>query len=449
MSKRKTTEQYIEEVNAKGLRIKVLGEYIGRDKKILHECLVCGNTWNVRPCNVLVGSGCPECLIKNGKYHVRKTHDEYVSELFSINPNIKCLEDYQGTNTGILHKCLRCGNVWTAQPANLLSGTDCPICMKSKNGLKRRHNTEDYISKLSSVNPNIYPIEPYVLSHTKILHRCKQCGNEFLLAPDHSLQGVGCSICNNKKRIKARIKTQEEFINECIKSAPTIKVVGKYKGSRKPISVECLICGHQWQPLADALLHGHACPICADKQTGLRCKKTQEEYVKELRDKFSHISLKGIYDGADVPILHHCMDCGNDFYSRPANVLSYGCGKCARPYQGEEHIKNFLVLNNIGFIQPYRFSGLRGRRNPLSYDFYLPTYNCLIEFQGEQHERPIEYFGGQKHFEIQQEHDRRKREYAKEHGYKLIEIWYYDFDRIEKILAKELNIESVETVIEA
>ena len=79
----------------------------------------------------------------------------------------------------------------------------------------------------------------------------------------------------------------------------------------------------------------------------------------------------------------------------------------------------------------------------------MPSLRVLIEFQGEQHERPIEHFGGQKHFKIQQEHDKRKCEYAKEHGYKLIEIWYYDFDRTEEILTKELNIESVETVIGA
>jgi hypothetical protein len=43
-------------------------------------------------------------------------------------------------------------------------------------------------------------------------------------------------------------------------------------------------------------------------------------------------------------------------------------------------------------------------------------------------------------FEYQQEHDKRKREYAEKHNIKLLEIWYWDFDNIETILKKELNI---------
>lgn len=51
----------------------------------------------------------------------------------------------------------------------------------------------------------------------------------------------------------------------------------------------------------------------------------------------------------------------------------------------------------------------------------------------------IIYFRKEK-FISQIEHDKRKREYVKSHGYKFIEIWYYDFDNIEEILNKELEV---------
>ena len=35
----------------------------------------------------------------------------------------------------------------------------------------------------------------------------------------------------------------------------------------------------------------------------------------------------------------------------------------------------------------------------LSYDFYIPNNNVVIEFQGKQHFEPIEYFGGKEYFE--------------------------------------------------
>lgn len=43
---------------------------------------------------------------------------------------------------------------------------------------------------------------------------------------------------------------------------------------------------------------------------------------------------------------------------------------------------------------------------------------------------------------IQDEHDKRKRNYAKEHNINLLEIWYYDIDNIEDILLERLQIKN-------
>ena len=76
----------------------------------------------------------------------------------------------------------------------------------------------------------------------------------------------------------------------------------------------------------------------------------------------------------------------------------------------------------------------------LSYDFYLPQYNLLIEYQGEQHEKFVERFHkSEEDFIIQKEHDRRKKKYTKDNNIKLLEIWYYDYENIEEILDKYLR----------
>ena len=67
----------------------------------------------------------------------------------------------------------------------------------------------------------------------------------------------------------------------------------------------------------------------------------------------------------------------------------------------------------------------------------------MIEYQGQQHYYPVNIYGGEEKFEIQQEHDRRKREYAKSNGYNLLEIPYYDYDNIEEILNKALSTSKV------
>ena len=60
----------------------------------------------------------------------------------------------------------------------------------------------------------------------------------------------------------------------------------------------------------------------------------------------------------------------------------------------EKSILNFLQEKNIKFECQKTFKGLNGVNGGLlSYDFFLPDYNLLIEFQGEQHEHPVDFNG--------------------------------------------------------
>ena len=50
--------------------------------------------------------------------------------------------------------------------------------------------------------------------------------------------------------------------------------------------------------------------------------------------------------------------------------------------------------------------------------------SIVIEFQGAQHYKVIEYFGGEEQFKKQVRYDNIKRAYCKNHNIKLIEIPY-------------------------
>ena len=114
-------------------------------------------------------------------------------------------------------------------------------------------------------------------------------------------------------------------------------------------------------------------------------------------------------------------------------------------YKGEEYIKQYLQRNNISFNIQQKFSDLLGTGDgQLSYDFSIPDEKygyILIEYNGIQHYEVVEYFGGEEKFKIQKEHDKRKRDYAKKHGYKLITIKYtYDtYESVEEYLDNELK----------
>lgn len=66
--------------------------------------------------------------------------------------------------------------------------------------------------------------------------------------------------------------------------------------------------------------------------------------------------------------------------------------------------------------------------------------NCLIEFDGIQHERPSEKFGGTEKLVLQQYHDGIKDDFCKEiTEVPLIRAKHNEIDKIESILGNKLN----------
>ena len=135
-----------------------------------------------------------------------------------------------------------------------------------------------------------------------------------------------------------------------------------------------------------------------------------------------------------------CPECGNVWSATPASISRGSwCPQCSSS-KGEKKINNWLRINNINFIPQKTFDNLLGLGGGnLLYDFYLPEYNLLIEYQGEYHDGSVSH-QTEEDFNKQQEHDIRKRKYAKDNNINLLEIWYWDFDNIEEILKNELNI---------
>ena len=101
--------------------------------------------------------------------------------------------------------------------------------------------------------------------------------------------------------------------------------------------------------------------------------------------------------------------------------------------KGEKRIAKFLDKNNINYIYQYKINECR-LKYPLPFDFYIPNINLLIEYDGEQHFKSIEHFGGLDRFMTRKISDTIKNEYCKNNNIKLIRIPYWEFDNIEKIL---------------
>ena len=60
--------------------------------------------------------------------------------------------------------------------------------------------------------------------------------------------------------------------------------------------------------------------------------------------------------------------------------------------KGENEVEKVLIELNIIFEKQKRLQDMK----KAPFDFYLPDYNLLIEFQGKQHYEPVAQFGGKK-----------------------------------------------------
>ena len=58
----------------------------------------------------------------------------------------------------------------------------------------------------------------------------------------------------------------------------------------------------------------------------------------------------------------------------------------------------------------------------MSYDVYIQELKVAVEYQGEQHFHPVEYFGSQESFDRQKIRDNEKRILSEKHGIKLVYI---------------------------
>lgn len=321
---------------------------------------------------------------------------------------------------------------------------------------KRRiaHNRKDadqYNKELLVANPNVVAVEKYINANTPIYHKCLKHNYTWKVPPSRVLEGQGCKYCRADKTRARDIWSNEYYLQKLNNINPLIIPLEQYIGMRYSIWHWFLDCGHLNKTSPMSILRTGKCLRCSDLEKGKNLRKPHDVFVKQLEAVNLYVEVLSKYQSGHKKIDCKCKICGFVWKADPSSLLKgVGCPACSMS-RGERDIRWFLDRNNIRYISQYSLDDLIGLGGGLlSYDFFLLDYNTLLEFQGEQHERAKSgYFGGEEQFAIQQEHDRRKREYAKQHGFTLLEIWYYDYDRIEEILKEKLNLESLETVTEA
>ena len=132
-------------------------------------------------------------------------------------------------------------------------------------------------------------------------------------------------------------------------------------------------------------------------------------------------------------IIWHCKcECGNEVdivsYSLTKKNPTMSCG-CVKS-KGELKISQILQDNKIKFETQKTFDTCRfPETNHLAFfDFYLPDYNCLIEYQGEQHYKASGTIFTEEIVNKIQQRDNYKKEWCQKNKILLITIPYTQFN---------------------
>ena len=99
--------------------------------------------------------------------------------------------------------------------------------------------------------------------------------------------------------------------------------------------------------------------------------------------------------------------------------------KAGTPRIGEQWKSEMALLNRLRealpqetFVHQHRPYWLA----PMSVDIFLPAHKIAVEYQGAQHSAPVDFFGGEDRFYLQQDRDIQKRLLCEDNGCILIEV---------------------------
>lgn len=335
--------------------------------------------------------------------------------------------EYINSHTKVCIICPKHGEFWQKPNNHIGNNQGCPKCCRTKKLI-----TEEFIKEAKEIHGNKYDYSKveYINNKTKVCIICPIHG-EFWQTPNKHLSGNGCKECGNIRISKSRLLSHEDFMKKLIKIHGDKYNYSKtqYLNANTKVCVICPIHGEFWMLPSNltAPNHPQGCPKCGRQKRGEDQTYSLQEIIKLSKethgDKYDYSKVKYINYHTKVCIICHKH---GEFWQRPADhIRGNGCPIC-KASKLEEEMSEFLRKNNINFCQEHTFDWLKNKHS-LKLDFFLTDYNLVIECQGMQHFKPVN-FGtqtieeGNKKLARTLESDKIKYNLCQEHG---IKVLYY------------------------
>jgi very-short-patch-repair endonuclease len=190
-------------------------------------------------------------------------------------------------------------------------------------------------------------------------------------------------------------------------------------------------CGKITYVRTQDLMSGHS------KSCG--CQQTEKQEQDLLNKKFGKLTCLYATNKRSTSggIIWHCKcDCGNEIDVERQSLITGNTSSCGCIIsKGEEKIRKILLNANISFETQKTFETCRfpDTKRLAKFDFYLPNYNILIEYDGKQHftyQNSDKSWNNKENFEKTVKRDQYKNQWCKKNNITLIRIPYTDYDKI-------------------
>lgn len=188
-------------------------------------------------------------------------------------------------------------------------------------------------------------------------------------------------------------------------------------------------CGNFCDVSGSHLVSGHSSSCGCKQRANLTPRKARDLTGQRFGMLTVLYRMPNRQVGKRSRVVWHCRcDCGKE-----TDVLALllfeglvkSCG-CLSVSHAERLMEDYLNAHDICFQPQYYFKDLVGLDGGyLKFDFALFANSCLtflIELDGMQHYKPIDFFGGVSKFETRKVHDNMKTVWALEHDIPLVRI---------------------------
>ena len=353
--------------------------------------------------------------------------------------------DYQGGHNYITIGCPTHG--FFEQVARYhRSGQGCSFCKWQK----KTKTQEGFLAKCQTAHGDKFDYSQitYERRSQVLTLSCPQHG-EFTVKAGPHMDGHGCLPCG----LRARLSNLEDFLVRARATHGDTYDYSKtvYVNANVKATFICSLHG-EFEQTPMGHLQGCGCPACAlIGRTATAEERKQRLWVAHGdRYDFSKVSYENLASHIKVEVV--CREHGSFFSSWGNLSVGRGCPRCHTPSVGEVRIAAFLDDAGISYKPQKRFDDLRGKRNiPLSFDFYLPDLNMLIEYDGAQHYdfRIFKLFSPNatlEQFDEMQMRDRRKTAYALDNGFRFLRIPHTEFQRLQQALEEAGVLPSLKAV---